>query len=115
GGGAWGLGHPVGAENRGGGAGGTIGPKTVSPAEPDGHTLFMGSTSSLLIAPLVYKNAGYTSETFLPVAGLSESTEVLAVHPLVKATSVAELVKLAKSEPGVLTYGSAGIATLPHI
>jgi len=112
---AAGLGQPVVVENRAGGAGGTIGAKTVLTAEPDGHTLFMGSTSSLLIAPLVYKNAGYTSETFLPVAGLSESTEVLAVHPLVKATSVAELVKLAKSEPGVLTYGSAGIGTLPHI
>src|SRR5262249_42754152 len=115
GGGAWGLGHPVGAENRGGGAGGTIGPKTVSPAEPDGHTLFMGSTSSLLIAPLIYKNAGYTAETFAPVAGLSESTEVLAVHPSVKAKSVAELIKLARSEPGALRYGSAGGGPLPRL
>jgi len=87
----------------------------VLSAEPDGHTLMMGSTSSLLIAPLVYKNAGYTAETFLPVAGLSESTEVLAVHPSVRAASVAELVALAKSQPGILTYGSAGIGTLPHI
>jgi tripartite-type tricarboxylate transporter receptor subunit TctC len=112
---AAGLGQPVVVENRPGGAGGTIGAKTVLSAEPDGHTLMMGSTSSLLIAPLVYKNAGYTAETFLPVAGLSESTEVLAVHPSVKATSVAELVALAKSQPGTLTYGSAGIGTLPHI
>jgi tripartite-type tricarboxylate transporter receptor subunit TctC len=109
------LGQPVVVENRPGGAGGTIGAKTVLSAEPDGHTLMMGSTSSLLIAPLVYKNAGYTTETFLPVAGLSESTEVLAVHPSVKAASVAELVALAKSQPGTLTYGSAGIGTLPHI
>ena len=109
------LGQPVVVENRPGGAGGTIGAKTVLSAEPDGHTLMMGSTSSLLIAPLVYKNAGYTAETFLPVAGLSESTEVLAVHPSVKAGSVAELVALAKSQPGTLTYGSAGIGTLPHI
>src|SRR3954464_3770721 len=68
------LGQPVVVENRPGGAGGTIGAKSVLGAEPDGHTLLMGSTSSLLIAPLVYKNAGYTAETFLPVAGLSEST-----------------------------------------
>jgi tripartite-type tricarboxylate transporter receptor subunit TctC len=109
------LGQPVIIENRPGGAGGTIGSKSVIGAEPDGHTLLMGSTSSLLIAPLIYKNAGYTAETFAPVAGLSESTEVLAVHPSVKANSVAELIKLAKSEPGVLRYGSAGIGTLPHI
>jgi len=75
----------------------------------------MGSTSSLLIAPLIYKNAGYTSDTFAPVAGLSESAEILAVHPSVKANSVAELIELAKSQPGALRYGSAGIGTLPHL
>jgi tripartite-type tricarboxylate transporter receptor subunit TctC len=75
----------------------------------------MGSTSSLLIAPLIHKSAGYTAATFAPVAGLSEATEVLAVHPSVKANSVAELIKLAKSEPGTLRYGSAGVGTLPHI
>jgi len=109
------LGQAVIVENRAGGAGGTIGAKSVIAAEPDGHTLFMGSTSSLLIAPLIYKNAGYTAETFAPVAGLSESTEVLAVHPSVKAKSVAELIKLARSEPGALRYGSAGVGTLPHL
>jgi tripartite-type tricarboxylate transporter receptor subunit TctC len=109
------LGQPVVVENRPGGGGGTIGVRSVLSAEPDGHTLLMGSTSSLLIAPLIYKNAGYTSDTFLPVAGLSESAEVLAVHPSVKASTVAELVALAKSMPGTLTYGSAGVGTLPHI
>jgi len=109
------LGQPVVVENRPGGAGGTVGAKTVLAAEPDGHTLMMGSTSSLLIAPLIYKNAGYTSDTFAPVAGLSESAEILAVHPSVKANSVAELIELAKSQPGALRYGSAGIGTLPHL
>src|SRR5262249_42098993 len=109
------LGQPVIVENRPGGAGGTVGARSVIAAEPDGHTLMMGSTSSLLIAPLIYKNAGYTAATFAPVAGLSETTEVLAVHPSVQAASVAELIKLAKSEPGALRYGSAGIGTLPHL
>src|SRR5215475_607521 len=94
------LGQPVVVENRPGGAGGTIGAKSVIGAEPDGHTLLMGSTSSVLIAPLIYKNAGYGADTFAPVAGLSETTEVLAVHPSVRANSVAELVDLAKSQPG---------------
>src|SRR4029078_9135875 len=109
------LGQPVVVENRPGGAGGTIAAKTVLAAEPDGYTLFMGSTSTALIAPVIYKNAGYTSATFAPVAGLSESADVLAVHPSVKANSVAELVQLAKSEPGTLRYASAGVGTLPHI
>jgi tripartite-type tricarboxylate transporter receptor subunit TctC len=109
------LGQPVVVENRPGGAGGTVGGKTVIAAEPDGHTLMMGSTSSVLIAPLIHKSAGYTAESFAPVAGLSESTEILAVHPSVSASSVADLVKLAKSQPGMLRYGSAGVGTLPHI
>jgi len=109
------LGQPVIVENKPGGAGGTIGAKAVLTAEPDGHTLMMGSTSSLLIAPLIHKSAGYTSATFAPVAGLSESTEVLAVHPSVKASSVAELIALAKAQPATLRYGSAGVGTLPHI
>jgi len=109
------LGQPVIIENRAGGAGGTIAARSVIASEPDGHTLMMGSTSTILIAPLIYKNAGYSTETFAPVAGLSESTEVLAVHPSVKANSVAELVSLAKSQPGMLRYGSAGVGTLPHL
>ena len=109
------LGQPVVVENRPGGAGGTIGARSVIAAEPDGHTLLMGSTSSLLIAPLVYKNAGYSADTFAPVAGLSETTEVLTVHPSVRANSVAGLIELAKSQPGALRYGSAGIGTLPHL
>src|SRR5262249_22398162 len=109
------LGQPVVVENRPGGGGGTGASKSVLAAEPDGYTLYMGSTSSVLIGPLVHKNAGFTSDSFAAVAGLSESAEILAVHPSVAATSVAELVKLAKSQPGKLSYGSAGVGSLPHI
>jgi tripartite-type tricarboxylate transporter receptor subunit TctC len=108
------LGQPVIVENKPG-AGGTIGAKAVTTAEPDGHTLMVGSTSNLLIAPLVYKNAGYDAGTFAPVARVSDSIEVLAVHPSVPTHSLAELIALAKSQPGTLNYGSAGIGTLPHI
>ena len=109
------LGQPVVVENRPGGAGGTIAAKSVLAAEPDGYTLFMGSTSTLLIAPLIVKNAGYTADTFAPVAGLAQTAEVLSVRPSLKVGSVAELVRLAKSEPGVLRFASAGVGTLPHI
>ena len=108
------LGQPVVVENRGG-AGGTIGARSVLAEKPDGHTLLMGSTSTLLIAPLIYKNAGYHAGSFAPVARVADSTEVLAVHPSVPANSVAELVGVAKSRPGALNFGSAGIGTLPHI
>ena len=109
------LGQPVVIENRPGGAGGTVGARSVIAADPDGHTLMMGSTSSVIIAPLVYKNAGYAADTFAPVAGLSQTTEVLAINPAVRATSLAELIALAKTQPGALRYGSAGIGTLPHL
>jgi tripartite-type tricarboxylate transporter receptor subunit TctC len=75
----------------------------------------MGSTSSVLIAPLVNKSAGYDASSFAPVGGISESTEVLTVNPSVPAKSVAELVALAKGQPGTLRYASAGTGSLPHI
>jgi len=108
------LGQPVIVDNRVG-AGGTIGARSVIAAEPDGHTLMVGSTSNLLIAPLIYKNAGYDAATFAPVARVSDSTEVLAVHPSVPVHSVSELIAFAKSKPGMLNYASAGIGTLPHV
>jgi tripartite-type tricarboxylate transporter receptor subunit TctC len=109
------LGQPVVVENRAGGAGGLIAAKSVIAAEPDGYTVMMGSTSTLLTAPLIYKNAGYSAATFAPVAGVSETAEVLAVNPSVTARSVAELVNLAKSQPGKLRFGSAGTGSLPHL
>ena len=108
------LGQPVVVENRPG-AGGTIGAKSVLGAAPDGYTLLMGSTSTLLIAPSIYKNAGYDAQSFAPVSRVTDTSEVLAVHPSVPAQSVAEFVNLAKSKPGTLNYASAGIGTLPHI
>jgi len=109
------LGQPIIVENRAGGGGGTVSARSVMAAEPDGYTLLMGSTSTLLIAPLIYRNTGYGAQTFAPVAGVSETVEVLTVHPSVPVRSVAELVVLAKSQPGMLRYGSAGIGTLPHL
>ena len=108
------LKQPVIVDNRPG-AGGTIGAKTVLAAEPDGYTLLMGSTSTLLIAPAAYKNAGYDAGTFAPISRVADTSEVLAVHPSVAAKSVAELVSLAKAKPGELNYASAGNGTLPHI
>jgi len=108
------LGQAVIVENKPG-AGGTLGARSVMTAEPDGYTLLVGSTSTLLIAPAIYKNAGYDVGAFAPIAHVSDSAEMLGLHPSVKANSIAELVALAKSQPGKLDYASAGIGTLPHI
>jgi tripartite-type tricarboxylate transporter receptor subunit TctC len=109
------LGQPVVVENRTGGAGGMIGARSVLTADPDGYTILMGSTSTLLTAPLIYKDPGYSAQSFTPVTGLSETVEVLTVNPSVAAHTVAELVALAKAKPGALRFGSAGVGSLPHL
>jgi tripartite-type tricarboxylate transporter receptor subunit TctC len=108
------LRQPVIVENKPG-AGGTIGARSVMTAEPDGYTLLVGSTSTLLIAPAIYKNAGYDVSAFAPIAHVSDTAEMLGVYPTVPVNSVADLVALAKAQPGKLDYASAGIGTLPHI
>jgi tripartite-type tricarboxylate transporter receptor subunit TctC len=109
------LGQPVIVENRTGGAGGVIGARSVATAEPDGHTLLLASTSSVVIAPLIYKNVGYSATSFAPIARLTASSEMLVLHPSVSAKSVSDLVSLAKTKPGALSYGSSGVGTLPHL
>lgn len=109
------LGQPVVVENRTGGAGGLIGARSVLTADADGYTILMGSTSTLLTAPLIYKDPGYTAQSFTPIAGLSETVEVLTTNTTVAAHSVADLVALAKAKPGALHFGSAGVGSLPHL
>ena len=84
-------------------------------AEPDGYTLLVGSTSTLLIAPLIYKNAGYNAGMFAPVARVTDSAEMLCVHSSVPAQTVSELIALAKSKPGALNFSTFGVGTLPHL
>ena len=97
------------------GAGATIGTRTVAAADPDGYTLLFASTTSLSIAPFVFKNVEYDPvKSFAPVAGVSIGPLVVVVHPAVPAKTVPELVAFAKAHPGKLNYGS-GVASPPHI
>jgi tripartite-type tricarboxylate transporter receptor subunit TctC len=97
------------------GAGATIGSRAVAAAEPDGYTLLFASTTSLSIAPFVFKNVEYDPvKSFAPVAGVSVGPLVVVVHPSVPAKSVQELVAYAKGHPGKLNYGS-GVASPPHM
>ena len=108
------LGQTVVVENRPG-AGATIGTRSVANAEPDGYTLLFASTTSLSIAPALFKNVDYDPvKSFTPIAGISIGPMVVVVHPSVPAKTAQELVAYAKANPGKLNYG-AGVASPPHI
>jgi len=108
------LGQPVVIENRAG-AGNTIGSKAAAQADPDGYTLHYTAASGLIMSPMLLKSAGYTAADFAPVAIMTETPSVLVVHPSVEAKSLAELVALAKANPGKLNYSTGGAGTLPHL
>jgi tripartite-type tricarboxylate transporter receptor subunit TctC len=109
------LGQSLVIENRPG-AGGTIGARSVATAEPDGHTLLFGNTSTLVIGPLMNRNLDYdTLKSFAPIASVGTSSNLLVVNPGFPVTSVQELVAYAKANPGKLNYSSPGIGTPPHL
>ena len=109
-----GLGQPVLVENRPG-AGGTIAAATVAKTRPDGYTLLVSAVSDV-INPLANKAVDYNIETnFTPIALIASAPNVLVVHPSVPVGSAQELVQYAKTHPGALNYGSAGIGTISHL
>jgi tripartite-type tricarboxylate transporter receptor subunit TctC len=108
---AWG--QPVIIDQRGGG-GGTISAEAVAKAAPDGYTLLL-ATGTHTINPSMYKVSYDMVKDFAPVTLLASTPFILAVHPSVPASSVGELIKLAKSKPGALNYGSGGSGTPPHL
>jgi len=108
------LGQQVIVDNRGG-AGGTIGTDIVAKSAPDGYTILMAPTSHA-INPSIYRSLPYnTLKDFAPITLAASATIVLAVHPSLPVKSVKELVALAKSKPGQLTFGSAGNGTVFHL
>jgi tripartite-type tricarboxylate transporter receptor subunit TctC len=108
------VGQNVIIENRPG-AGGTVGANAVATAPADGHTLLMGSTTTLSISPFLYKNIGYDPvKGLVPVATVSVGDMVAVVNPAVSATTVQQLVAHAKANPGKLNFG-AGTASPPHL
>jgi len=97
-------------------AGGTIAARMVSESEPDGYTLLLGNTSTLVISPLIYRSIGYDPiKGFAPIARLGTTSNILITNPRFAPNSVGELIAYAKAHPGALNYSSAGIGTPPHL
>lgn len=112
-GGTWG--QPVIVENRAG-AGGTVGVDTAARAAPDGYTMVLGVTGPLTIAPSINPQLPYDPlRDLVPVTLVAAVPSVIAVHPSVAARDLRELIALAKSQPGKLTFASAGTGTSVHI
>ena len=109
------LGVAVVIDNRAG-AGGGIGAEAVANAAADGYTLLFATMGSLTINPNLYKNLRYDPvKSFEPISLTHSTSNLLVVHPSIKANSVAELIALAKKEPGTLSFASAGNGTTSHL
>lgn len=109
------LGQQVIVENKGG-AGGIIAAEDVARAAPDGYRLFFGTTGTLAINPSLYRRLPYDPvKDFAPVGLMATTMNVLVVNPRLPASSLADLIKLAKARPGELTFGSAGNGSSNHL
>lgn len=109
------LGKGVVIDNRAG-AGGGVGAEAVATAAPDGYTLLFATMGSLTINPNLYKNLRYDPvKSFVPISLTHNTSNLLVVNPEVPARSVAELIALARSKPGELTFASSGNGTTSHL
>lgn len=109
------LGQPFVFENLAG-AGGNIGSQTASRAAADGYTLLYGTNGTFAINHALYKNSGFDPlKDFTPVSQLSRLAALVVVRNALPAKTMPELLKLIRSEPGKLTFASAGNGTTSHL
>jgi tripartite-type tricarboxylate transporter receptor subunit TctC len=98
------------------GAGGTIGSRLVSDAPADGYTILVSTTSTHAIGPSLYAKRPYDGlKDFTSITEIATSPTVLMVASNVPASSVKELIALAKAKPGALNFGSSGVGTQFHL
>src|SRR6185503_14202997 len=108
-------GQPVVVENRAG-AGGTIAAEAVAKSPPDGYTLVMGAVGTHAVNVSLFTRLPYDPvKDFAAIALVLEAEGLLVVHPSVPASSVSELITLARARPGELTFASAGMGTASHL
>ncbi len=109
------LGQQVIVDNRAG-AGGSVGSELAARAEPDGHTLIIGSVGTHAVNQTLYPKLPYNVlKDFQPVARLAEAPSILALHPPFPVHSVKELIALARAKPKQINYASAGAGTSTHL
>ena len=109
------VGQPVVVENRAG-ASGNIGHEFAAKQPADGYTLVLTNNAALSINPHLFKRLGFDPQhDFAPVTMVASAGQVLVVHPSVPASSVKELIALAKAKPGMLHFGSGGKGIPSHV
>jgi tripartite-type tricarboxylate transporter receptor subunit TctC len=108
------LGQPMVIDNRAG-AGGILAADIVAKSAADGYTILMGSSTGVTAASSLYKLPYDSIRDFVPITQFATAAFMLAVHPQVNATSVSQLVALAKAKPASLNYASGGIGSPLHL
>ena len=109
------LGQPVVVDNRGG-AGGRIGTTLVAKSPPDGYTLLLGASGTLVVQPTFHDDPGYHPlRDFAFTSPISFVPIILVVHPSLPAKTLKEFIALARANPGKLLMGSAGTGSNTHL
>ena len=109
------LGQPVVIDDKPG-AGGIIGAETAAKSAPDGYTLIMANAGSHAVNASLYAKLPYDPvRDFAPITLVAMAPNILIVHPTLPAKSARELIALAKSRPGELTFGSGGNGSTAHL
>jgi tripartite-type tricarboxylate transporter receptor subunit TctC len=109
------IGQPITIENRPG-AGGVIGSEAAAKSAPDGYTLIMGNAGSHSINAAIYPKLPYDIQRdFVPLSQVAVAPNIAVINPNIPAHSIAEFIAYAKSQPGKLSYASAGNGSSAHM
>jgi tripartite-type tricarboxylate transporter receptor subunit TctC len=108
------LGQQIIVDNRGGAAG-NIGAELAAKSPPDGYTIVFAYSGTHSINPSIYAKLPWKESDFAPIVFLASVPQVVVVHPSLPVKNVRDLIALAKSRPGQLSYGSSGSGAINHL